>query len=141
MAEINLLPIESILWISTVHLLKFNRYTFFNKRWLFDKVYNDFFVKPALSFGYQVSFKTLDKGIIEILGPYGIAFTFQSLSQSIQKIQSGYIYHYAFTMLLGLTLLITLVGLWDFISFWIDNRLYFLFFLSFFFLPAQKEKR
>ena len=122
-------------------LLGRNLYTFLNKRWLFDKVYNDFFVKTALSFGYQVSLKTLDKGMIEILGPYGIALTFQSLSQSIQKIQSGYIYHYAFTMLLGLTLLITMVGLWDFISFWIDNRLYFLFFMSFFFLSSQKEKK
>jgi len=119
-------------------LLGRNLYTFFNKRWLFDKVYNDFFVKTALSFGYQVSFKTLDKGIIEILGPYGIALTFQSLSQQMKKIQSGFIYHYAFIMLLGLTLLIAFVGLWDFISFWIDNRLYFLLFMSFFFLPSHK---
>ena len=119
-------------------LLGRNLYTFLNKRWLFDKVYNDFFVKPALSFGYQVSFKTLDKGMIEILGPYGIALTFQSLSQQMKKIQSGFIYHYAFTMLLGLTLLIAFVGLWDFISFWIDNRLYFLLGISFLFLHNQK---
>jgi NADH-ubiquinone oxidoreductase chain 5 len=116
-----------------------NLYTFFNKRWLFDKVYNDFFVKTALSFGYQVSFRTLDKGMIEILGPYGIALTFQSLSQNMKKIQSGFIYHYAFTMLLGLTFLITLIGLWDFISFWIDNRLYFLLFISFLFLQHHKQ--
>jgi proton-translocating NADH-quinone oxidoreductase chain L len=116
-----------------------NLYTFLNKRWLFDKVYNDFFVKTALSFGYEVSFKTLDKGIIEILGPYGIALTFQSLSQQMKKIQSGFIYHYAFTMLLGLTLLIAIVGLWDFISFWIDNRLYFLLFISFLFLQSKSS--
>jgi NADH-ubiquinone oxidoreductase chain 5 len=37
-------------------------YSFLNKRWFFDKVYNDFIVKPSLWFGYKVSFKTLDKG-------------------------------------------------------------------------------
>ena len=108
-------------------------YTFLNKRWLFDKVYNDFVVQKALSFGYEVSFKTLDKGIIEILGPYGISQTFQKLSRQMSKIQSGFVYHYALSMLIGLTLCIAVVGLWDFISFWIDNRLYFILFISFIF--------
>ena len=114
-------------------LLGRSLYTFFNKRWLFDKVYNDFFVQKALSFGYEVSFKTLDKGIIEILGPYGISQTFQKLSRQISKIQSGFVYHYALSMLIGLTFCIAIVGLWDFISFWIDNRLYFILFISFLF--------
>ncbi len=108
-------------------------YTFLNKRWLFDKVYNDFIVSKGLAFGYQVSFRTLDKGIIEILGPYGISLTFQKLSQQMSKIQSGFVYHYALSMLIGLTFLIAVVGLWDFLSFWIDNRLYFLQFVSFLF--------
>ena len=116
-------------------------YTFFNKRWLFDKVYNDFFVKKALSFGYEVSFKTLDKGIIEILGPYGISQTFQKLSRQMSKIQSGFVYHYALSMLIGLTLFIAIVGLWDFISFWIDNRLYFIQFISFIFYHIYVDQR
>ncbi len=110
-----------------------NLYTFFNKRWLFDKVYNDFFVRKALDFGYEVSFKTLDKGFFEILGPYGISHTFQRLSRQLSKIQSGFVYHYALFMLIGLTVFIAIVGLWDFFSFWIDNRLYFLLFISFIF--------
>jgi len=108
-------------------------YTFLNKRWLFDKVYNDYIVRKSLSFGYEVSFRTLDKGIIEILGPYGISLSFQKLSQQISKVQSGFVYHYALAMLIGLTLFIAIVGLWDFLSFWIDNRLYFLQFISFLF--------
>ena len=108
-------------------------YLFLNKRWLFDKVYNDFIVSQGLTFGYKVSFQTLDKGVIEILGPYGIAHTFQKLSQQISKIQSGFIYHYALSMLIGLTLFIALTGLWDSLSFWVDNRLYFIQFVSFIF--------
>lgn len=108
-------------------------YTFLNKRWLFDKVYNDIFVSRALLFGYEVSFRTLDKGIIEILGPYGISESFQNLSRQLTKIQSGFVYHYALSMLIGLTFFIAIVGLWDLLSFWIDNRLYFIQFVSFIF--------
>ncbi|KAL8216758.1 hypothetical protein R6Q57_023595 [Mikania cordata] len=46
-------------------------YSFFNKRWFFDQVFNDFLVRSFLRFGYEVSFEALDKGAIEILGPYG----------------------------------------------------------------------
>ncbi|KAH8947718.1 hypothetical protein BDL97_11G057400, partial [Sphagnum fallax] len=66
---------------------------FLNKRWLFDKVFNDFIIRLFLRFGYEVSFKVLDKGAFEILRPYGI---------------SGFVYHYAFVMLIGLTIFITI---------------------------------
>lgn len=115
-------------------------YLFLNKRWLFDKIYNDFLISKGLWFGYSISFKILDKGIIEILGPYGIAYSFQKLSQQISKIQSGFVYHYAFSMLIGLTFFIALVGLWDFLSFWIDNRLYFIQFISFIFYNLFCER-
>jgi NADH-ubiquinone oxidoreductase chain 5 len=101
-------------------------YSFLNKRWLFDKVYNDFLVKPSLWFGYEVSFKTLDKGVFEIIGPSGISSTLRQLASQISKIQTGFVAHYAFVMLIGLTVFISIFGLWDFISFWVDNRLYFL---------------
>uniref|UniRef100_A0A8R7P5R8 NADH dehydrogenase subunit 5 C-terminal domain-containing protein n=1 Tax=Triticum urartu TaxID=4572 RepID=A0A8R7P5R8_TRIUA len=52
-------------------------YSFFNKRWFFDQVLNDFLVRSFLPFGYPVSFKASDKGAIEILGPYGISYTFR----------------------------------------------------------------
>nr|CAD1821683.1 unnamed protein product [Ananas comosus var. bracteatus] len=55
-------------------------YCFFNKRWFFDQVLNDFIVRSFLHFGYSVSFEALDKGAIEILGPYGISYTFRRLT-------------------------------------------------------------
>jgi proton-translocating NADH-quinone oxidoreductase chain L len=108
-------------------------YIFLNKRWLFDKVYTDYIAHPSLSFGYEVSFRTLDKGAIEILGPSGIARSFQLFVKSLKRVHSGYIYHYAFLMLIGLTFLVLLVGLWDFVSFWIDTRLFFVHTVSFLF--------
>ena len=113
-------------------------YTFFNKRWLFDKVFNEFVAQSVLRFGYSISFVTLDKGVIELLGPYGIATTMRTLSKRVSSLQSGLIYHYAFIMLIALTILISLIGLWDIVSFWVDSRLYLIFLCSFVFLPQQK---
>jgi NADH-ubiquinone oxidoreductase chain 5 len=110
-----------------------NLYYFLNKRWFFDKVYNDFIVSKALNFGYNISFKTLDKGSFEILGPTGIARTIGNITQYFSKLQSGMLYHYALVMLLGLTLLITTISIWEFLEIFIDNRLYFIYLISFIF--------
>jgi len=113
-------------------------YTFLNKRWLFDKVYTDFLGYPALRFGYEISFRTLDKGVIEILGPTGIAQTVQHMLRQIRSLQSGFVYHYALMMLIGLTFFVSLLGLWDFLSYWIDNRLYFIHVISFLFVLSEQ---
>ncbi len=91
-----------------------------------------------MHFGYEVSFKVLDKGAIEIVRPYRISYTFQKLAKQISKLQSGFVYHYAFMMLIGLTIFITIVGLWNFISFWVDNRLYFIYIMSFLFIHFKE---
>nr|YP_665648.1 NADH dehydrogenase subunit 5 [Nephroselmis olivacea]AAF03175.1 NADH dehydrogenase subunit 5 [Nephroselmis olivacea] len=109
-------------------------YTFLNKRWLFDKVYNEFIAEKALWFGHEVSLKALDKGAIEILGPYGISHTFQQLAQRTSRFQTGFLFHYAFFMLIGITFFVTIVSLWDVLSFWVDHRLYFLYIASFLFI-------
>nr|WRW54305.1 NADH dehydrogenase subunit 5 [Ziziphus jujuba] len=109
-------------------------YTFFNKRWFFDQVFNDFIARSFLRFGYEVSFEALDKGAIEILGPYGISYTFRRLAERISQLQSGFVYHYAFAMLLGSTLFVTFSRMWDSLSSWVDNRLSFIFIVSSFFL-------
>ncbi|GJP29947.1 hypothetical protein CLOM_g20732 [Closterium sp. NIES-68] len=116
-----------------------NIYSFLNKRWLFDKVFNDFLVKACLWFGYEVSFKTLDKGVFEILGPSGISTTLRELAADFSKIQTGFIAHYAFVMLIGLTVFITIFGLWDLISFWVDNRLYFILLISALFMSRDRN--
>jgi proton-translocating NADH-quinone oxidoreductase chain L len=111
-------------------------YTILNKRWFFDKVYNDFVGEKALDFGYATSWKRLDKGCFEIIGPYGVAQTFPLWSRHLSHLQSGVIYHYAVVMLLGLTLAITIVALWDLLELVIDPRFYFLFLITFFFCNA-----
>jgi hypothetical protein len=41
--------------------------------------------------------------------------------------------------LIGLTIFITIIGLWDFISFWVDNRLYFIYIVSFLFIHFERD--
>lgn len=111
--------------------LKF--YHFLNKRWFFDKLYNDLVGEKTLYFGYHISFKTLDKGFFEILGPYGISQFFQRSTRYIANFQTGMIYHYAVVILIGLTVLISIIGIWDFLEVFVDNRLYFIFLTTFLF--------
>ena len=108
-------------------------YTMASRRWFFDQVYNQFFAQKALDFGYHISWKTLDKGWFEVLGPYGIIHTFPKWSRRLGTLQSGLIPHYAVLMVLGLTLAITCIALWDVLEDLVDPRLYFLFFVTFLF--------
>ncbi|KAL4191081.1 hypothetical protein AMTRI_Chr07g27850 [Amborella trichopoda] len=55
----------------------------------FQTIYNYFLVRSFLCFGYEVSLEALDKGAIEILGPYGISYTFRRLAERISQLQSG----------------------------------------------------
>jgi NADH-ubiquinone oxidoreductase chain 5 len=115
-------------------------YSFFNKRWFFDQVLNDFLVRSFLRFGYSVSFEALDKGAIEILGPYGISYTFRRLAERISQLQSGFVYHYAFAMLLGLTLFVTFFCMWDSLSSWVDSRSSFILLVSSFLINKSSQE-
>lgn len=95
-------------------------YTFLNRKWFFDKVYNEYIVQGALTFGYQTSYKAVDRGLIEMLGPYGISHSIYNTSMNISKMQSGYLYHYAFVMLLGVIAFTLTLSLSSFV----DIRLY-----------------
>ena len=75
-----------------------------NKKWYWDKIYNDTVVNFSLNFGYKVSFKNLDRGFVELLGPVGLSKLVQILSFRISLIQTGQLNHYIFFMVLGLSL-------------------------------------
>ncbi len=81
-------------------------YMFIKNKWYFDEVYDRYFVKPIL-FLSQGFWRTIDQEIIDEMGPNGIAQKILSAGRRFIKIQSGYIYHYAFAMVLGLTIIIS----------------------------------
>lgn len=75
-----------------------------NKKWYWDVIYNRFFVYPILNFGYLTSFKNLDRGFIELAGPYGLTKIIYKCSKIVSKVQTGQITHYLFFMVIGLCL-------------------------------------
>ncbi len=76
-------------------------YSFFNKKWFFDAVYNFYIVRVILTFGYNTTFKLLDRGIIELIGPTGLVRTFDNLSMRVRNLQTGYIFNYIFFMIVS----------------------------------------
>jgi NADH-ubiquinone oxidoreductase chain 5 len=69
-------------------------YTFLNKKWFFDKLYNELIVQHFLTIGYQFTYKSIDRGFLEILGPTGLAKNIESLSYGVGKRQNGLPYNY-----------------------------------------------
>jgi len=113
-------------------------YNFFNKKWFFDKVYNEYVSQFFFTSSYTVTYKIIDRGIIEVFGPMGLSSIITKKASYISKLQTGYLYHYTFFMLSGLTLTLGMRQFWVFTSDFADFRLFVLFFsLSFFFSKAS----
>ena len=115
-------------------------YTFLNRKWFFDKVYNEYITQHVLSFGYHTTYKLVDRGLFEFLGPLGITKTVWENGRIFTSLQTGFVYHYTFVMLAGLTAFIALVGLWSTISAVFDIRLVILFIISAAFVVSLYKK-
>ncbi len=81
-------------------------YRFLLNKWYFDEIYNVIFVKPAFWLG-RLLWKVGDGRIIDGFGPNGLAARVLDVTRGLNRIQTGYVYHYAFAMLLGVAALIT----------------------------------
>tara|TARA_B100000161_G_scaffold164931_1_gene117824 strand:- start:108429 stop:110357 length:1929 start_codon:yes stop_codon:yes gene_type:complete len=81
-------------------------YKFLLNKWYFDEIYEFIFVKNISRIGNILS-NFGDKRIIDGLGPDGISLRVMDIAKQMSRIQTGYIYHYAFAMLIGLMLFIT----------------------------------
>ena len=80
-------------------------YNFLYNKWYFDELYNFIFVNPLKRIG-NFLWLFFDKKIIDGFGPDGISSLVISISRNVSKIQTGYVYHYAFAMLIGLGFLL-----------------------------------
>ncbi|MDM7946325.1 NADH-quinone oxidoreductase subunit L [Oceanibaculum nanhaiense] len=81
-------------------------YLFLLNKWYIDELYDFLFVRPTRWIG-RVLWKQGDGRIIDGFGPDGIAMTTRLLAQRTALLQSGYLYHYAFAMLIGVVVLVT----------------------------------
>ena len=113
-------------------------YNFLNRKWFFDKVYNEYLGQFFFKFGYSVSYKFVDRGIFEILGPTGLSSLVTLIGSTIHRLQTGSLYHLTLTLLVGMTVLFSLRQFSLVVSFvdvyWLDYKLIVLVFISFLFL-------
>ena len=109
---ISAIPIAYYLYIQNTKILsKFTNdnlkvYNFLLNKWYFDEIYNLIFVNPLKKIGYFF-WKSGDINTIDRYGPNGISKIIKIISNKAAIFQSGYLNHYAFIMLIGLTIILT----------------------------------
>src|SRR5256884_1879611 len=88
--------------------LGYNIFSFFNQRFYIELFYNKYIVEGVLKLGGQTS-KSLDKGSVELIGPYGLEKGLLSLSNNLGNLSTGVVTSYALYILMGLIFYITLL--------------------------------
>jgi NADH-quinone oxidoreductase subunit L len=83
-------------------------YQFLLNKWYFDELYDFLFVRPAKAIG-RFLWKEGDGRIIDGFGPDGVSARVVAITGKVVALQSGYLYHYAFAMLIGVAALVTYV--------------------------------
>jgi NADH-quinone oxidoreductase subunit L len=86
-------------------------YQFLLNKWYFDELFDFLFVRPAFIIGRGL-WKKGDGAVIDGLGPDGIAARTLNIAEGTSRLQTGYVYHYAFAMLVGVVLIMS----WYFFS-------------------------
>jgi NADH-quinone oxidoreductase subunit L len=120
-AIISLLPlIAAVLGIATAYICYMFRpgipaatarrfrgiYLFLLNKWYFDELYDALIVRPAMALGLGL-WKTGDGGVIDGFGPDGIASMTRGLAVRAGRLQTGYLYHYAFAILIGVVVMVS----------------------------------
>ena len=106
------IPISFYYFISNTKILEDFKntnsplYNFLLNKWYIDELYELLFVKPAKKIG-SFFWKKGDLGFIDRFGPDGISKLIKKLSDKVGIFQTGFIYDYAFVMLIGLSILLT----------------------------------
>jgi len=81
-------------------------YRFLLNKWYFDEIYDVLFVNPAKRLGW-ILWKFGDEWVIDGFGPDGVSARVIDVTRNVVRLQTGYLYHYAFAMLIGVAALIT----------------------------------
>jgi NADH-ubiquinone oxidoreductase chain 5 len=109
-------------------------YTFLNRKWFFDKIYNEFINQKLAKFGYMTTYKSIDRGFIEMLGPYGLSNIVFEKAFILKNLQNGIVYQYTLTILFsfifGVSAFLISDSLISYMS--LDYRVLFILFVCYF---------
>jgi NADH-quinone oxidoreductase subunit L len=87
-------------------------YRFLLNKWYFDELYDFLFVRPVFWLG-RVFWKYGDGWLIDGFGPDGVSARVVDITRRVVRLQTGYLYHYAFTMLIGVAAAVTWFMFWS----------------------------
>ena len=115
-------------------------YKFFNGKYFFDVVYNAYITNASLVTGYNIS-KILDRGLVEMVGPYGFSNSLHSTSQNIAKLDTGSLTTYGLYIAISVVTLILVIFSPTLVSenFNVDLRILFVIFAAF--VAIQKSSK
>ena len=101
-------------------------------------MYNEYVSQFFFTTSYSITYKVIDRGIIEVFGPMGLSSIITKKASYISKLQTGYLYHYTFFILTGLTLILGIRQFWVIVGNLADFKVFVLFFIISFFLKKIK---
>lgn len=111
-----------------------NIYVFLIKKWYFDIIYNKFIINNVLNLGF-FTFKNIDRGLIEIMGPLGIVRLYNILYKKFIVLRTSYIHNSLFLIIVGVIFFLTFFGIFNIVSIYtLDIRFYFIIIFSILFL-------
>jgi len=96
----------NVVFTLTFHPYVLPIFAFLNKKWYFDKIYDEVFLIQSMLFGRNVTFKLLDGFVFETAGPEGIRTSLGNMAVASTRFQNGFIPNYASMFLFGALLLI-----------------------------------
>jgi NADH:ubiquinone oxidoreductase subunit 5 (subunit L)/multisubunit Na+/H+ antiporter MnhA subunit len=101
---------QKLLWdLHNAKVLKFrgdqklllrDLYRFLSYKWYFDVVYNELVNRRLLRFAYYTIFSLLDKGVLELFGPYGLSYLLFAGARKMKRMQLGEVNYYAYLIIM-----------------------------------------
>ena len=96
--------------IFTMSKVNVSLFTFLNKKWYIDKLYNELIVQHVLTLGYNLTYAKIDRGFLETFGPKGIARNIEEVGFSLANVQTGLPYHYLKDFFIGALYLVVIIS-------------------------------
>ncbi len=109
-------------------------YTFLNRKWFFDKVYNEWISQSLLNVAYKQTYQNMDRGLIEFLGPQGIATQIYLYVNKLTQLSLGFTFHFLFLIIASLMIFVLFFGGWIYIVSFLDVHVLIIFILTLFIL-------
>nr|ATI10793.1 NADH dehydrogenase subunit 5 [Plenaster craigi] len=82
-------------------------YTFLNSAWQFNYIINHYIVSNIFKFGHLITYRIIDRGLLEVIGPRGVSRILINITQNVSNLQSGLVFNYVLIMLVFTTLFIS----------------------------------